>query len=212
MIELIIKVAVSYLLGSISGSLLLGKFRDVDIRSQGSGNAGGTNALRTQGVWFALGVIVIDIGKGALAAGLVSNWDMFNSSANSLQLPWLAVSCGLAAVAGHIWPIFFSFRGGKGAGTVVGVLAVLAPLLMAGMIFIWLLVMIITGYVGLATIIAAAAVPLIMVLFGDSTVALLSFTVLIAALMLWTHRSNIQRLLQGTENRFERVRIKNWLR
>ncbi len=212
MIELVIKIIVSYLLGSISGSLLLGRLRNVDIRSQGSGNAGGTNALRTQGLWFALGVIIIDIGKGALAASVVANWSMGGDPQSALPLIWQSVSCGMAAIIGHIWPVFYGFRGGKGAGTLVGVLAVLAPMAMLWMIVVWLVILVITGYVGLATIMAGIAVPFILLLLGNPSTALLAFAVATALLMVWTHRSNIQRLAQGNENRFERIRIKNWLR
>lgn len=209
MLAIIVKIAVSYLLGSVSGSLLLGWFRGVDIRKQGSGNAGGTNALRTQGKLFALAVIIIDIGKGALAAGLIA---LIFAEQAEVSVSMLMALCGLAAVAGHIWPVFFDFRGGKGAGTVVGVLAVMAPLVMACMIGVWLLVLVLTGYVGLATMLAGLSIPLFMVLFGLTGSGFLLFGVTVALLMLWTHRSNIQRLLNGVENRFERVRINRWWR
>ncbi len=209
MLAVIIKIAVSYLLGSVSGSLLLGRFRGVDIRQQGSGNAGGTNALRTQGKLFALAVIIIDIGKGALAAGLVA---LAFAAQSEISVSMLMAVCGLAAVAGHIWPVFFGFRGGKGAGTVVGVLAVMAPVVMVCMIGIWLVVLVLSGYVGLATMLAGISIPVFMVLFGLTDSGFLLFGVTVALLMLWTHRSNIQRLLQGAENRFERVRINRWWR
>lgn len=210
MILVAVKILASYLLGSLSGSLLLGRLRGVDIRTQGSGNAGGTNALRTQGFWFALGVIVIDIGKGAVAAGLVAVWQ--HSGASVVTLPWMMAACGLAAVLGHIWPAYFSFRGGKGAGTVVGVLAVIAPLVMAGMIGVWLAVLVLSGYVGLATILAGLMIAPLALLLGNAPPALLAFGVVTGVLMVITHRSNIQRLLHGAENRFERVRVVNWWR
>src|SRR5687768_1118739 len=99
----------AYLLGSISGSLLLGRLRGVDIRTQGSGNAGGTNALRTQGWRFALGVVLIDVGKGALAAAL-AGFVVPGASHSGWTL-----AAVFAAVAGHVWPLFHGFRGGKGA-------------------------------------------------------------------------------------------------
>ncbi len=210
MLELISKIVLAYLLGSISGSLLLGRFRGVDIRTQGSGNAGGTNALRTQGFWFALAVVIVDIGKGVLAVAVIAPLPWFATTGWSPE--WLMISCGLAAIAGHIWPVYFSFRGGKGAGTVVGVLAVLAPWVMLGMLLTWLLVLVLTGYVGLATMLAAAAIPLLMLMLGLHLPALLIFGGLVALLMVWTHRGNIQRLQQGTENRFDRIRIHNWRR
>src|SRR4249919_393222 len=95
---------VAYLLGSLSGSLLLGRLRGVDIRTQGSGNAGGTNALRTQGWRFALGTVLVDVGKGALAAWLARRFGHDH---------W-TLAVVLAAIAGHVWPVFHGFRGGKG--------------------------------------------------------------------------------------------------
>src|ERR1700743_3273260 len=104
MTEWIIKALLSYLLGSIVGGLVVGRLRGgVDIRKVGSGNAGGTNALRTQGKGFAFWVMVIDIGKGWVAAGPLAGADA-----------WLAVSCGLAVILGHVYPLWYGFRGGKG--------------------------------------------------------------------------------------------------
>ena len=111
-------ILAAYLLGSLSGSLLLGKLRGVDIRTQGSGNAGGTNAFRTQGAKFALGVVVVDIGKGALAAWLGLRFAQADTA-------WLAYVVAFAAVIGHVWPVWHGFRGGKGAATLIGAVAVL---------------------------------------------------------------------------------------
>jgi glycerol-3-phosphate acyltransferase PlsY len=189
---------VAYLLGSLSGSLLLGRLRGVDIRTQGSGNAGGTNALRTQGWKFALGTVLVDVGKGVLAAGLALRY-----GGGEAWLPWAA---GFAAVLGHVWPVFHGFRGGKGAGTLVGVLLVLWPLGLAVMIGSWLLVLGIGGYVGLSTILGAASlVPL--ALFTGADPWRLGFAGLMALFILFTHRANVARLRAGTEPRFERARF-----
>ena len=120
------------LLGSISGSLLLGRWRGLDIRRHGSGNAGGTNALRVGGWRFALGVVVIDVGKGALAT-LLGAWSL-DSWAVPLDQNWQMASCAFAAVLGHCWPVFFGFRGGKGAGTAIGCILVLSPWIAVAMI------------------------------------------------------------------------------
>jgi glycerol-3-phosphate acyltransferase PlsY len=187
----------AYLLGSLSGSLLLGRLRGVDIRQHGSGNAGGTNALRTQGWKFALGTVLIDVGKGVAAVWLASR---FGSGA---VLPYAA---GLAAVLGHVWPVFHGFRGGKGAGTLVGALLVLWPLAVVVLVAVWLLVLIIGGYVGLATIIAAVAlVPL--ALLTDAGDSRLVFAALAALFIVFTHRANLARLRAGTESRFDRARL-----
>jgi glycerol-3-phosphate acyltransferase PlsY len=189
---------VAYLLGSLSGSLLLGRLRGVDIRTQGSGNAGGTNALRTQGWKFALGTVLVDVGKGVLAAGLALRY-----GGGEAWLPWAA---GFAAVLGHVWPVFHGFRGGKGAGTLVGVLAVLWPLGLAVMIGSWLLVLGLGGYVGLSTVLAAASlVPLALLTEGDAW--RLGFAGLLALFIVFTHRGNLARLRAGSEPRFERARF-----
>src|SRR5690606_2878124 len=127
MTSAMVAIAVSYLLGSIVGSLVLGRSRGVDIRTQGSGNAGGTNALRTQGKGFAAAVMVIDVGKGVIAAGPVAA-AAIDSGWNAMTLQ---VLCGAAAVIGHVWPVYFGFRGGKGAATLVGVVGTIAPLALA---------------------------------------------------------------------------------
>ena len=156
MIALALKLLAAYLLGSVSGSLLLGKLRHVDIRTMGSGNAGGTNALRTQGAWFALGVVVVDVGKGALAAGWVPGWAIPGVT-DTLSREVTMLACGFAAVLGHCYPVFHGFRGGKGAATAIGTLAVVQPWLIAFMLATWLVVVVLTGYVGLSTMLAAVA-------------------------------------------------------
>jgi glycerol-3-phosphate acyltransferase PlsY len=189
--------AAAYLLGSISGSLWLGKLRGVDIRTQGSGNAGGTNAFRTQGWAFALGTVLIDIGKGVAAVALM-RW-----AGGDLVLQMLGA---LLAVAGHVWPVFHGFRGGKGAATLVGGLALLWPLALAPLLGLWLLVLLSTGYVGLATVLAGVALPAWALLEGRDG-AWVGFAVAVAVLLAWTHRANLQRLRDGNEHRFEKARI-----
>ncbi|MCJ7814692.1 MAG: glycerol-3-phosphate acyltransferase, partial [Xanthomonadales bacterium] len=160
MIDLLVKVILAYLLGSVSGSMVLGALRHVDIRKSGSGNAGDTNAFRTQGFWFALGVVVIDIGKGALAAWFIPRLAIVALGA-PLSLEFQVLACGFAAVVGHCYPIWYGFRGGKGAATAVGVLAVIEPFVLLPMIATWVLVLVLTGWVGLATMLAACGlIPL----------------------------------------------------
>ena len=196
-------IVLAYLLGSLSGSLLLGRLRGVDIRRQGSGNAGGTNALRTQGWKFALGTVLIDVGKGVLAVGLAQRY-----GGDLAWLPWAAAA---AAVLGHVWPVFHGFRGGKGAGTLVGALLVLWPLAVAVLIGVWLLVLSVWGYVGLSTILAAASLVPLALLDGAAPLRL-GFALAFALFILFTHRSNVARLRAGTESRFERVRLWRRLR
>ncbi|SHE44610.1 glycerol-3-phosphate acyltransferase PlsY [Thermomonas hydrothermalis] len=196
--RLMITIAVllaAYLLGSVSGSLLLGRLRGIDIRQHGSGNAGGTNALRTLGWRFALAVVSIDIGKGALAVWLAL-W---------LAPAWAYTAAALA-VAGHVWPLWHGFRGGKGAATAVGALLVLWPQAVLPLLVVWLLVLVLSGYVGLATVLAALALP-VWVWWQRAGVAPQLFALWLAVFLTFTHRSNLSRLRRGCESRFERARL-----
>ena len=193
----------AYLIGSISGSLLLGRFRGIDIRQHGSGNAGGTNALRTRGWKFALGVVAIDIGKGALATWIVLRYAPVGQPLSVTAHSYLAA---MAAVIGHVWPIWHGFRGGKGAATAVGGLLVLWPWSIPVLLLAWLLVLTSTGYVGLATVAAGACLPLL-AWWSDAEAPRMWFAIGIALYLAFTHRSNLQRLWNGNESRFERARL-----
>ncbi len=195
-----VPVIAAYLLGSLSGSLLLGRLRGVDIRTQGSGNAGGTNAFRTQGAAFALGAVAIDIGKGALAAWIGLRF------AGGAHAAWLPYAAAFTAAIGHVWPLWHGFRGGKGAATVVGGVAVLWPAAVPVMFAVWLCVLILTGYVGLSTILAGLCLAVLAVI-ADAERARLIFAVAAALLLLFTHRANIARLRAGNESRFEKARL-----
>jgi glycerol-3-phosphate acyltransferase PlsY len=200
LLELGLKTLIAYLLGSLLGALLVGAARGVDIRELGSGNAGGTNALRTQGFWFAAGVVLIDIGKGAVAAGWLPDCNIPGIASDpGIARDWLAASCAAAVVAGHVWPLFHEFRGGKGGATLVGVLLVLAPAVVPVAIAGWFLIVLLTGYVGLATMIAAATVPVALWLLGLQSPPLFAFAMAMAAFLVWTHRSNIGRMRSGNE-------------
>lgn len=210
MTALLLKALLAYLLGSVSGSMVMGRLRGVDIRTEGSGNAGGTNALRTQGLKFALGVVLIDIGKGALAAWLAPQLNVFGLE-QALSLEGQVMVCGFMAVVGHCFPVWYGFRGGKGAATAVGALLVIEPITLVPMIGTWLLVLVLSGWVGLATILAALSlVPAFYLL--HTTPFAMGFSVTLALFIVFMHRSNIRRLLSGTESRFEKVRIVNWFR
>jgi glycerol-3-phosphate acyltransferase PlsY len=198
------RIVLGYLLGSVSGSLLLGRVRGIDIRTQGSGNAGGTNAFRTQGLWFALGVAVVDVGKSALAAG-IGGYGIADGG-RALRLALLA---GAAAAVGHIWPLYYGFRGGTGVAAVRGVLLVLWPAALEARRGVMLLVLTTTGFVGLGSILAGGALIPMAILFAPepSRPVWIVAAVAIAALILFTHRGNVQRLRAGTEHRFERARV-----
>ena len=206
MLELGLKVLVAYLLGSIVGALAIGQLRGVDIRTMGSGNAGGTNALRTQGLGFAAGTVVIDIGKGWVAAGWLPVLAIPGVAADPvLGRDWLAVCCAAAAVAGHVWPLWHEFRGGKGGATLAGVLLALAPLLLAIAAGAWLLVVMLGGFVAFGTVAAAVSVPIAVLAIAPESVPMLSLGVAIAALVAWAHRGNLARIRAGTEPHADRI-------
>lgn len=206
MLELGLKTLIAYLLGSLMGALLVGVVRGVDIREQGSGNAGGTNALRTQGFWFAAATVVIDVGKGWLAAGWLPGLEIPGIAADpAVGRGWLTTACAAAAVTGHVWPLFHEFRGGKGGATFVGTLLALAPLVVAVVLAVWLVVVMLTGLVGLATMTAAVCVPVAIWVLGPESTPLLSLAIAMAALIVFAHRSNIGRMNAGTEPRMNRL-------
>ncbi|MGH8175671.1 MAG: glycerol-3-phosphate acyltransferase [Steroidobacter sp.] len=207
MLELGVKTLLAYLLGSVSGSLLLGQLRGVDIRTLGSGNAGGTNALRTQGAGFAFCVMVIDIGKGWLAAAWLpgSGFPIIDPDP-AIDRSWLMIACAAAAVVGHVYPVWYGFRGGKGAATLVGVMIGLKPMALAPVLIVWLGVVMLTGYVGLATMLAVAAFPIyIAIATGEFSTALFTFGCVMLLFVCYTHRSNIERMRAGVENRAQRL-------
>jgi glycerol-3-phosphate acyltransferase PlsY len=214
MIELGLKVTLAYLVGAVLGSLLVGVFYGgVDIRKLGSGNAGGTNALRTQGKLFALWVMIIDIGKGILAAAVIPRLVLPGVGIDpALDRSLVLYAVAFAAILGHVFPVWFGFRGGKGGATAAGLICYLAPAAALPVLGSWLLVVLTTGFVGLATISAS----LIAVIFLGLTAlpeqsGLFLFACGTSALLIYAHRGNIRRMLDGTESRFSSPAAR-WLR
>lgn len=211
MLAMAIRIVVAYLCGSLIGSLIVGKLRGgVDIRTQGSGNAGGTNALRTQGKAFAIWVMLIDVSKGVLAT-LVIPYVPIPFAHPAMQAgigpEWIAAGCGIAAIVGHVYPVFFGFRGGKGMATYVGALAVLSPFALLVGFIVWALTLMLTGYVGLSTILAVWAVPVYVLFAFGYRAALFWFALPMALFILYTHRANIARMRAGNENQFKRAML-----
>ena len=193
----VIALLLGYALGNFSPAYLLGRWiGGFDIREQGSGNAGATNVMRTLGWRYGVLVFTLDIIKGAAAAALGF---------------WLAGNFGLAAagigvVLGHDYPAALGFRGGKGAATGVGGLLILWPWAVPLLVATWGVVLVSSGYVGLATVIGALSLPLWAWWF-DAGPERMWFAVAMALFIAFTHRGNLQRLRQGTESRFERARL-----
>jgi|SRR5688572_23397054 len=205
--DLLLKILLAYLLGSVVGSLVIGHLRGgVDIRKLGSGNPGTTNALRTQGLAFGIWVIVIDVAKGWIAAGLLPLIELPFAAASPTQAAWLAPSCALAAVVGHVFPIWHGFRGGKGVATLVGAYAGLDLALLLPLILSWLAVVTVSGFVGLASIAASFAMPVYLLMRdGARFTPLLGFALACAALVVYTHRGNVRRMRAGTEPRARKL-------
>ena len=207
MSALLIKALLAYLLGSVIGSLVIGRIRGVDIRSMGSGNPGATNALRTQGMKVGLTVLAIDVVKGWFATAVLAAWPLaLGQPADAALAAWSAPVCGIAVIVGHLYPVWFGFRGGKGVATLVGALLGISPLLLLVFVLTWLAAVILLGFVGLASMLGAVAVVLACA-WGDSPARtpLLVFAVVAAALILYTHRSNLARMKAGTEPRAKRL-------
>ncbi len=206
MLELGVKLLLAYLLGTVLGSLLLGRLRGVDIRAMGSGNAGATNAMRTQGKWFGLMVLLIDVAKGVIAvlwlpAALLPGI----GTDPQFSRAWLTVACGFAAIVGHVFPVWFGFRGGKGFATMIGVIGAVELRLLLPLLVSWMLVVVLTGYIGLAAILSGIGMVIYVIVFEPNDAPLLVFCVSVAAFIVFTHRSNIARMRAGQENRARRL-------
>lgn len=191
-------IIAAYLLGSLPFGYAAGRLARVDLRATGSGNTGATNVYRSLGLWGAVPVILLDVLKGFLPAWLFPMWD-------GEAWPYLAIVYGIAAVAGHVWSVFLRLRGGKGVATAAGVMLALAPIAAAIAMLVWVGLVLITGFVSVASLIAAALVP-VLAYFEDAPIETIVFSLGIASFVWWTHRSNLVRLVRGEELGFRAVR------
>ncbi|HHP7237224.1 glycerol-3-phosphate 1-O-acyltransferase PlsY [Longibacter sp.] len=211
MISLVIVLLLSYIVGSIPGSLWSSKLLyGIDVRKHGSGNAGATNTFRVVGWQAGVVATIVDMGKGAFAAGVLPLWAAFGAfpsfgiAAESGVI--VALLCGLAAVTGHMFPVFARFRGGKGVNTAAGILLALTPVSTLLAMLVFVLVLGTTRYVSLSSILAAIAFPTIVavrkyVFDADLTASLLIFGIVVGVAIVVAHQSNIRRLIAGNENR-----------
>ncbi len=196
----ILAAIAAYLLGSIPTGYLVARARGIDIRSVGSGNIGATNVFRILGKSAGIFVLLVDFLKGFLACWMVARiaGQFFESTPS--QKDYLALTSGLAAILGHNYTCWLKFKGGKGIATSAGVLAALFPKVFLIGLALWLLVFLVSRYVSLASIVAAASLPVSAWLTGSSPV-MIGVAFFMGALAVYKHKSNIQRLMNGTESR-----------
>jgi len=205
MISLFTVVILSYLIGSIPTSILVSKqLKGIDIRDFGSRNAGGTNVWRTLGWKAGISVMLIDVAKGWVAAYYIAQFGYENGFISPLLVQILA---GISSILGHVYTIFAKFKGGKGVGTAAGMLIAIYPLALLFCFLVFLLVAFSTKYVSLASLLAAITLPISLYLIEIYTEqptppTQFYFALLVAFFIIFTHRSNIGRLLKGEENRF----------
>jgi glycerol-3-phosphate acyltransferase PlsY len=201
-----IGLVVAYLLGSVSSAVWIARTRHgINIREHGSGNAGATNILRVLGPKAALPVFVFDFLKG-LAAVQFIRFTALDNQLNPELYTGYEIALGICAVIGHIFPVFASFRGGKGVATVAGVLVAISPYPMLMALAVFLVTFLTTRYVSLSSIMAALTFPLfVILLFGmilkTASITLQCFSIIASSMIIITHRKNIKRLRNGTENK-----------
>ena len=209
---LLLLLTISYLLGSTPTSIIVGKsFRGIDIRKHGSGNAGGTNVFRVLGWKPAVFVILVDIFKGWFPSAVLAR--IFFESQSISDLGVIQILCGFSAVLGHTYTVFAGFKGGKGVGTLGGMMIALFPSVFPFCLGIAIIIIILTGYVSLASIIASCSLPILLILLppflglSPAPLSIIIFSLLVPWFIIFTHRSNIQRLRDGTENQFKNIMI-----
>ena len=197
----IVSIIASYLLGSISTAVWAGKlFHGIDVREHGSGNAGATNVIRVLGWTTGIPVVLIDVGKGALSAYLPVLLHLADKGSN--MLIGMQIACGVAAILGHLFPLYTGFRGGKGVATTVGTLLALHPLLTLSCLGVFLVVFFAFGIVSVASMSFGLAFPVFLfTLYPTDSIVFKIFSFVIAIALLVTHRENIKRLMKGEEKK-----------
>jgi len=193
-------IIIAYLIGSVPTSVWIGKrFYGIDVREFGSGNAGATNTFRVLGKKAGIPVLIIDILKGSLAVAL-AYFSTF--TINSYNFINLQLGLGVAALCGHIFPIFAGFRGGKGVASILGIVICILPLASMFSLLVFLIALFSFRIVSLSSMLAGVAFPIILYfVLGNTNPILTSFSIVVATLLIITHRKNIKRLLQNKESK-----------
>jgi glycerol-3-phosphate acyltransferase PlsY len=190
----------SYLVGSIPTSYLVGKtFANKDLRELGSKNLGATNVYRVLGLKYAIPVALVDISKGIVPVLVFARY--------AGSEPWLPITLGGVAVFGHVFSVFVKFRGGKGVATASGAVLALAPKAFLASLVVWIAALILTGYVSVASMLAALVFPIAAWIIAPDDVYIFGIGLILAAFIVFTHRTNIRRLAIGTEHRFGKWRV-----
>jgi glycerol-3-phosphate acyltransferase PlsY len=219
MLSLILLILTSYLIGSIPFALIVGKlFRNIDLRTKGSGNLGSTNAIRTLGAPLGIVIQTLDIGKGLIVVLLFSNFFYHNLPFQNYtpfeDITVLKIIAGVSAVLGHTFSVFTNFRGGKGINTALGMLISLSPVDVSISLGFFVIVLLSSGYVSLGSVVASFLFPMVMFIrenifnveiYGYKT--LIFFSIAVSVLLIYNHRDNIKRLLTGRESRFDKLWI-----
>lgn len=199
-------IVLAYLIGSVSNATWISRyFFHKDIRDYGSGNAGATNTFRVLGMKVGVVVLVLDMLKGLIAVKLAYTLPFYAMPIHETQLINLQVGLGLAAVIGHIFPIWYDFRGGKGIATLFGMVLAIQPWVALCCVGVFGLILFLTRYVSLSSILAGIAFPLLLIfIFREQEVFFRIFAIATALLVILTHQKNIGRLLNGTENKVKK--------
>ena len=209
--EVITLLILSYLTGSIPTSIIVSRVaKNIDIREHGSGNAGATNVYRILGWKYALIVLSLDIFKAWLPTAIYATKIFLSISIPDIG--FIQILCGFSAVLGHTYPIFAGFKGGKGVGSLIGILLALFPFAFPLCLIVAIFVVVTTGYVSLGSIFAAISLPIIILILPGlgiitPNLSLVIFSLLVPWFVIYTHRSNISRIRNGTENRFDKALI-----
>ena len=208
-IYILLELLAAYLLGSFSSAVWIGKlFYGIDVRQHGSGNAGATNVIRVLGYKAGIPVLLVDVFKGWLAVQLAFWIPVPGLSDEALM--YLRIGMAMAAVLGHVFPVFAGFRGGKGVGTIAGAGISLFPLAILLVLVVFILVLAITNYVSLASVLASIAFPFVVYfIIGERNAGMIALSLVVAVFIPVTHRRNISRLFKGEERKFDFRRRKN---
>jgi glycerol-3-phosphate acyltransferase PlsY len=198
----VVAIVASYLLGSIPAALIAGRAHGVDLRKHGSGNLGATNVIRVLGTKIGLAVFAFDMAKGAAPVMFFPRW-LPPAAVPFHDETIFAILCGLAAIIGHVRPIYLKFgKGGKGVATAAGVFLALAPIQTLLTLIIFAVVLLSSGFVSLGSLISASMLPVLLALRYGVRSPLFAISVVVAIFVFWTHRANIVRLRNGEEHRF----------